>query len=560
MRKKPVTIDDEEFEDLTDPEIDSEELPVEFESEVESNSELERLRQRLAELEKVPRNPQFQVDVESTDIQKFDSLQKRCKPSESRSLGTYKGKTDLDTFLVRLETCSRYFNWSDSEKVFHLMNSQTESASSIVKVVGPGGTLEQILELLQVRFGNRARRAKFLADLHNRKRGPKETLQELYLDLCKLRANAFGDDPSERFPEVYFRIIFVDALNDKELRRAVLMQKSNTMEAAYNAAIELEAIDAYPTPLAEPSRGKPRFRQDSDRKPVDSPELPKVTEQQKQTQAVGNQRLIELEELVRAQNAVITEMRQVNESLRQVSYFPNTRYPGSQTNPQPMQNPGPKNSGDQTYGGGSVSNYQDSSVPTARSNQRMKRAQCFNCGLPGHYSRDCRKPKKRDDGSMGRGTKRHQPRNQENPAPKTVPDTVKVLGSPIKIRREAYLEVQLETKKILALLDSGCEQSVIGRNLIRKIPLEPTRRKLSTADGTDVPLFSETTIEFLVSGFQSKCRVVVSEAIDELIHGIEWLQTNQCVWNFGSNTFAIEGHKGRLRCKKASKAVRRILV
>ena len=72
--------------------------------------------------------------------------------------------------------------------------------------------------------------------------------------------------------------------------------------------------------------------------------------------------------------------------------------------------------------------------------------------------------------------------------------------------------------------------------------------------------WGETTIEFLISGFQSKCRVVVSEAIDELILGIEWLQTNQCVWNFGSNTFAIEGHKGRLRCKKASRAVRRILV
>ena len=106
VRKKPVTTDDKEFEDLTDIEIDPEESPAEIESDAESDSELERLRQRVAELEKVPRNPQFQADVESTNRHKSDSLQKRSKPSESKILGTYDGKTDLDTFLGRLERCS----------------------------------------------------------------------------------------------------------------------------------------------------------------------------------------------------------------------------------------------------------------------------------------------------------------------------------------------------------------------------------------------------------------------------------------------------------------------
>ena len=189
------------------------------------------------------------------------------------------------------------------------MNSLTGRASSIVKEVGPGGTLDQMLELLQVRFGNRARRAKFLHELQTRKRKPQETLQELFLALCELRANAFGDDPSEQYPEAYFRNIFVDALNDKALRRSILVQKPGTMEAAYNITVELEAIGAYPTPVADPSRVKPKFRQ-LDREMVDSPKFLKETEMQKQV--VGNQRLTELEELVRAQNAVINEMRQIN--------------------------------------------------------------------------------------------------------------------------------------------------------------------------------------------------------------------------------------------------------
>ena len=232
----------------------------------------------------------------------------------------------------------------------------------------------------------------------------------------------------------------------------------------------------------------------------------------------------------------------------------------SQTNPHSMQNPGSEKSSDQTYGRGSVSNYRNPSVPAADSKPGSDAAQCYNCGLLGHYGRDCKKPKRREVGSMGRGTNRYRPGKPENPTTKPDPGAVKVLNLPIKYEEKRILEVQLGTRKILALLDSGCEQSVIGRSLIRKVPLEPTSEKLSTADGIDVPLLGETTIEFLVSGFQSQCRVVVSEAIDELILGIEWLQTNQCVWDFGSNSFAIEGHKGRLRCKKASKAVRRILV
>ena len=330
VRKQTVTTDDEEYKDLIDLEIVSESQPVELESEVDPNSELERLRQRLAELERIPRNPPVQTNAKPTVRQKSNSPQKRCKPSEGRSLGTYNGKTDLDTFLVRLETCSRYFNWSESEKVFHLMNSLTESAGSIVKEVGPGGTLERILELLQIWYGNRTKRGKFLADLQNRKRRPNESLQELYLELCEHRANAFGDDPSERYPEIYFPNIFVDALNNKELRRMILMQKPNTMEAAYNIAIELEAIDAYPTPMANPSRVKLRLRQ-LDQERIDSPEFLEQTE--KQTQVVGNERLAKIEELVRVQNAAINEMRQITESLRHASNK------SSQTISHPMQNP-----------------------------------------------------------------------------------------------------------------------------------------------------------------------------------------------------------------------------
>ena len=324
------------------------------------------------------------------------------------------------------------------------------------------------------------------------------------------------------------------------------------MEAAYNVAIKLEAIDAYQTPFRDGTRIKQKVRQ-LDREFVDSPQILKET--QKQSQVVGNQRLAEIGELVRAQNVAINEIRQVTESLRRASSE------SSQTITQPMQNPGSEESSDQTYGGETVNNYREPSVPSnVEVNRSASQRRCHNCDAYGHYSRYCKKPRRRDKNVTS-------PRNdgsrlRKNPARRcgSVPGTKSDENSQYKVRREAYLEVQLGDQRIFALLDSGCKQSVLGRNLFRHVPLEPTIEKLNTADGTEIPLLGDTIIEFLVSGFHTDCRVVVSEVITELILGIEWLRKNQCVWNFGSNTFSINGHHGRLRCKKASHAVRRILV
>ena len=133
------------------------------------------------------------------------------------------------------------------------MNALTDSEEPIVKEVGPAGTLEHILELLQIRFGNKLRLDTFHAELKRRKRDPDESLQDLYLDLCRLRTLASGKNSDEKYPGIYFRNIFVDALGDRELRRAVLIQNPSTMEAAYNVATRLETIYAYETPLRDRS-------------------------------------------------------------------------------------------------------------------------------------------------------------------------------------------------------------------------------------------------------------------------------------------------------------------
>ena len=504
---------------------------------VHSPSEIDKLKQRLAELEanQESRNPlkRNRARAVPEPYQEPSPPDRRGNPAEGRSLGNFNGKTDLDTFLVRFETCSKHFGWSRSEKVFHLINSLTESAEPIVKEGGPTGTLEQIIELLQSRFGNRLRLEKFHADLRNRRRDRNEPLQDLYLDLCRLRALATGESADEKFPEKYYRNIFVDALNDREFRRAVLVQNPGTMEEAYRVATQLEAIDSYDTPVAEASRTKPRVRQiDFMNENLSEPRPSRGPDENMA------RRIEELENEVQNLRAG---------AQRQASYFPNVQAPRqvrqSMQGPRPMATGGPASSTHEFHAQGS------SSVRGARPGH----VNCYNCGEPGHISRDCRKPK-----FSGHGPRGPRPDNYVNNKPRT--GEMKGLTSPSKIRREAYLEVRLGKRNILALLNSGCEQSVIGRSLIKSVPLEPTQEKLSTADGTDLPLLGETVVNFSVSGFNTGCRVVVSEAITELILGIEWLQRNQCVWDFGSNSFTIHGHYGRLKCQRTKRSLRRILV
>ena len=314
VRQQSDTYDDDEFvdlENLEDPETESEDTTPK--SDGEFQLEMDKLRRRMTELEALRVTQQSRKRTEvprefaSSSYREPNLPVKSMNPVEGKMLGTFNGKTDLDTFLVRFRTSCRNFNWSETEKVFYMMNALTGSAEAIIKEVGSEGTLEDIMKLLQSRFGNRCRLEKFQTELKNRRRGPDESLQEFYLDLCRLRSNAYGDDPDQKFPEIFFRNIFVDALGDRELRRAILIQEPATMETAYNVAIKLEAIDDYQTPFRDGTRNKPKVRQ-LDHEFSDPVTVPRNTVEQ--TQVVGNQRLIELEELVRAQTAAINEMRQ----------------------------------------------------------------------------------------------------------------------------------------------------------------------------------------------------------------------------------------------------------
>ena len=104
-------------------------------------------------------------------------------------------------------------------------------------------------------------------------------------------------------------------------------------------------------------------------------------------------------------------------------------------------------------------------IPLGRGEQSMVHSRhCCTCHKDGHSCRGCNQP-----GSQSTNSGNQEPRNGKLQRYRAKSSSG--LNPPMKVRREAYLEILMGSRKTLALLDPGCEQSVIGRNLIRKIPL-----------------------------------------------------------------------------------------
>ena len=98
---------------------------------------------------------------------------------------------------------------------------------------------------------------------------------------------------------------------------------------------------------------------------------------------------------------------------------------------------------------------------------------------------------------------------------------------------------------VYGLLDTGCGISVVSRQVIPDLQLKQTTQKLYAANGTEIALLGEVELTLLMSGQAVTAAVVVSEEVDDLILGIDWLGRPRCLWSFAQNL--IEIHEKVLR-------------
>ena len=159
-------------------------------------------------------------------------------------MGTFDGTTELRSFLTCFHNCVEYFKWDDEDKLYQLKNSLVGTAGYLLTEIDHGAELEDIIKLLELRFQNRHQTERFTAELKGRRQKYGESLQALYQDLCRLKSLAFGKSEESEFSNLYLRDVFLDAINDREMRRTILIKEPATMEEALRIACRIEAIDA----------------------------------------------------------------------------------------------------------------------------------------------------------------------------------------------------------------------------------------------------------------------------------------------------------------------------
>ena len=95
-----------------------------------------------------------------------------------------------------------------------------------------------------------------------------------------------------------------------------------------------------------------------------------------------------------------------------------------------------------------------------------------------------------------------------------------------------YLALELNGRGVYALLDTGCDTSVVSRKVTPNALLKPTTQKLYTANGTEIALLGEVELTLKLADFEVTSAVVVSEEVHDLSLGIDWLGRHRCRWSF----------------------------
>ena len=174
----------------------------------------------------------------------FESTSTSASHSGSRQFircDKFDGKICVDTYLAKFESCAEYNNWTIKDKAAHLKSALTGNAANLLQG-DARATYDEVVELLQRRYGNSQQHENFKLELKSRRRRPDEDIQALAQEVERLVHRAYPRAPADLL-ETLSLDSFIDALDDPPLQCRLREREPVTLNEAVATALRLEAVN-----------------------------------------------------------------------------------------------------------------------------------------------------------------------------------------------------------------------------------------------------------------------------------------------------------------------------
>ena len=150
---------------------------------------------------------------------------------------------------------------------------------------------------------------------------------------------------------------------------------------------------------------------------------------------------------------------------------------------------------------------------------------CYECPQPEHIARNCpaRRARTTDEAVQGAFVVNRALRNKS---------------------KEAYIELEIERQHCVCLLDTKSDVTLFPEPMVKGYQLRESDIELLAANGTRIPVIGTVTVRAKLGGRTITMYGLVSEHIQEVILGLDWLESQGANWNFceGKLTIGQETH------------------
>jgi hypothetical protein len=433
-------------------------------------------------------------------------------------------RQSFETFMAQFNNCAQHNKWTQSEKLAQLKSSLVKDAGQVLWDSSPTstGTFDQLVELLKTRYSGARQADKFRMELRARRRRSNESLSCLHQDIRRLIALAHPDLPAQT-REVMATDYFVDSLDDPELILKIRERNPASLEEALRISLQLEAWAK--------DAAKQKF--------------PQGEEGQRQRKSNGSATA----EVYRTA-CLEAQVRKLQQELADLSARSSLQSQQAECMPTKTQF-----SSDQSKGTALRQSTRARYQPRTEVTMQQTWG-CWHCGDPSHFRRSCPQlPQSQTSLSHGVGP----PPAVTSSGPKSQPPAqTRVCRSK---ESQVYITLKLKGEYVSCLLDSGADLTMVPLSLIKRhrgVRYRCSFRKVYAANGTELHIAGEVVLPFQLGPKCILVHALISEDIEDIMLGIDFLTKQRCVWDFSKNSVIIQGVSCSLHAAPTTSVCRRI--